>query len=402
MRLRNDAAYASIRLFLVIYAGFVAICYIYVLVTGTYNGDFMNVKPKLSSGQLNMSLFQGILPFLIAFIIYKSNAKFAIRHRVSIPVKALGIFLFFLIIIQIFMTFVYGVGQMGRERNTLPLWIRIINLFINRFDVRLGVSLYILCSEKKDKVKYILILLILVLSIGRLSLSTFAYLPFLFILCHYHGNIIKIVKKWRVLIIVAVIVAPSLVISLYDLRWQLRGSDIRESERSTAVKVIFGRLVGRLSSYSNSSMIIERKTQIMPKVEDLSSWQFLKEALFIQQPEKQLRYSNVVLESFGNNTRLMSYMNGTPGTLYIGYYISPAACLINLSVMLILMSASISLARLFRCKKITGLVFLSICNSLVPGDAYSSAKNVVNLLAYLFLFLCVNFLIQSVSVRMEA
>jgi hypothetical protein len=296
------------------------------------------------------------------------------------------------------MTLVYGVGKMGKEgySNNVSLVIRVINLIVNRFDVRMGLALYLLNARKGDKLKYILLIFIVILSFARLSLGYIAYLPFLFIVCYYKGRLFKIIKKWVLPIVVLIALTPTLALSLYSIRSELRGSN---AVNYTMGQVVFGRLVGRLSSFSNSARVIELKPKIINLTGYISPWSFLREALFIPLPKQQIGYGNVLTESFGDHTRLWSYMNGMPGALFISYYHSLGALVIHIATQLTLIIMPFFLANLIQSRRINELVFMTMCSSVVAGDAFSFSKISVNILTYLLLFLFINFMAQWTPVR---
>jgi hypothetical protein len=400
VQIKKDQGSAAAVVILLFYISFCVISYLYSLIYNRYNGDFMGTAPGLSKSGLRLSLFYSILPFLCAFMVYKSCAGITYHKSVPVPMNAFGFFLLLILLIQIYMSLVYGVGQMGKERYSAPFSIRVINLIVNRFEVRIGLSIYLLNVKKKDKLKYILIILLVVLSFCRLSLGWIAYLPFLYILCRYNGNIVKFLKKWIIPLALCIVFIPSIVGNLFDIRSRLRGSESAYA-RMPPERIIFGRLVGRMSSFSNSSFIMENEIKMKPLVKNMSPLQYLIEALFIEQPYDQLRYGNVILESAGNHTRTASYMNGLPGTLMISWYNSAAAFFVNVFVLISLIIIPCMLAPLFRCRRMSSLIFLIVCGSLVPGDAFSQSRNLVSLLVYLILFLFINFFIKWIPVRGE-
>jgi hypothetical protein len=396
---------APVRLTLFIFIGFSVISYIWVVTHNGYNGDFMYRTPELSADELRLSLFYAVLPFFAAFVIYRFTVQHEVRRKVSIPTAAFGLFLVFLFIMQIFMALTFGVGQSGKGNysHNVPLGIRLINLFLNRFNANTGMSLYIINSRKKDKIKYILIILSIILGISRFRMGGLVQLGFLFIICRYKGKIFHIIKKWLLPVIVIVFLFPVVVSLLYSFRSQLRGGKDNGAIYSEAAgDIVFGVLTGRLSSYSNTSLIMERKTRITNLVRiSLPPWQLLREATLIPQPEQQITYGNVVLESLGNHTRLYSFMAGTPGALLIGYYHSNTAFFINLITFLMLIIMPFYVYSLIRCNKIYALVFFDLCNTLMSGSVYALSKTTVDMLVYILLFLCINLFMHRASIKVE-
>jgi uncharacterized membrane protein YqjE len=336
MGIKNNSDYAAARLVLLLYIGFVVISYIWTLNTGRYNGDFSHQSPELPVVELTFSLVYAIIPFLFTFYVYRLSANLGVSVHISINVKALGIFLFLLFVTQLFLTLVYGVGKMalgGHYRDRVSIGIRIVSLIVNRFDTRIGLALYLLNVKKGDKLKYILILLLVILSFARSSLGYIAYLPFLIVVCYYNGRLLRIIKKFFLPVIIVIVLAPRLVLYLYNIRSQLRGMDMIND---TMEQVVFGRLVGRISAFSSSSMVIQKRLEIISLADRISPWSFLREALFIPLPKGQLDYGHVLNASFGDFSFSYAIINGVPGSLFISYYHSLQALLIYILTQLTL------------------------------------------------------------------
>ena len=112
----------------------------------------------------------------------------------------------------------------------------------------------------------------------------FAITGLMFILL-YFGSIWGFIKKHLILSIVLIFISPIAVTTLYNVRNQIRTDsnkielEIDQDQRNTFSKVIFGRLIGRLSSYSNSAIIHEQKVKIKELARYFSIWRYPTEAV---------------------------------------------------------------------------------------------------------------------------
>ena len=92
------------------------------------------------------------------------------------------------------------------------------------------------------------------------------------------------IRRHVFVIVIILIVSPILIAGLYSIREQLRQNKTKielksEPEKVDNNKLIFGKLVGRLSSYTNSAIIMERKGKILDLTRNFSLLQYPKEAL---------------------------------------------------------------------------------------------------------------------------
>jgi len=378
---------------------FNVISYLYVIFNGTYNGDFLNIVPKLSHYRLFLNLLLTLFPFFVLYSIYKHYIKVDNNYKVSIPTNSFGLFLLLVIVFQIVVTILYGVGVLGQETYEAPIVLKLFIQVFNRFDVIFGVSIYSIIVSNKNKFQYILWILVFILSLYRTSFMIFIIIGFMIIFI-YFGSISAFLKKHLLITIVFLIVSPIVVSSLYNVRKQLRQNSgkveikFENHETNTFSKVIFGQLVGRLSSYSNSAIIQERKGKIRQLTSSFSPIQYQKEALSAVYGkiinEKDILYRNLLYESEGNHSRTYSAMNGIQGTLLISSYQSYPIFFFNLITILLIVIFTFELVSLFHNKNVYNIIFLFFCFTLMSGNADAYMKNFMSVFLYLILFLFLN------------
>ena len=150
--------------------------FFYAIVKQRYNGDFLGIQVELSYTILTFNLILSLIPFFLIWIIYKKYKKKTKSGSVAIPLKFFGQFLFLLIVWNIIVTIIYGVGVIAAPAYEAPPFIKIIIQILNRFNYSYGFFLYILLTPKKNKTQFYLLFLIIVLSFLIAGLGVFFYL----------------------------------------------------------------------------------------------------------------------------------------------------------------------------------------------------------------------------------
>ena len=378
---------------------FNVISYLYVVFTGKYNGDYLGTIPRSSQQILFIYLIYTILPYIALYLIYGHYVKMTKNNKISIPYKSFGWFLLLVILFQLITTEIYGVGKLGEEYYEAPAVVKLLIQIFNRFNAILGVSIYSVVAPKKKKFNYLLWILVFILSFERASFMVFAITGLMFILL-YFGSIWGFIKKHLILSIVLIFISPIAVTTLYNVRNQIRTDsnkielEIDQDQRNTFSKVIFGRLIGRLSSYSNSAIIHEQKVKIKELARYFSIWRYPTEAVSavygkVINPD-EIAYRNLQYESFGNHSRTYSAMNGTLGALLIGYYKSPLVFYINLFTILLIVVLTFELFALFHNRKLFDMIFLFFSFNVLSGNAEEYMVTLMVTLLYVVIFLCLN------------
>jgi hypothetical protein len=395
----TSKTYKPARWILYLFILFNVISYLYVIFEGKYNGDYLGTIPRSSQQTLFFYLIYTILPYVGLYLIYDYYAKMEKYNKITIPYKSFGWFLLLVILFQIITTKIYGVGKLGQEYYEAPTAIKLLIQIFNRFNAILGVSIYSVAAPKKNKLNYLLWILVFILSFERASFMVFAITGLMFILL-YFGSIWGFIKKHLILSIVLLFISPIAVTTLYNVRNQIRtGSNnielkIDQDKDNTFSKVIFGRLIGRLSSYSNSVIIHEQKIKIKELTQNFSIWRYPTEAISavygkILNPN-EIAYRNLQYESFGYHSRTYSAMNGTLGALLIGYYQSPLVFFINLSTILLIVVLTFELFALFHNRKLFDMIFLFFSLNVLSGNAEEYMATLMVTFLYVIIFLCLN------------
>jgi hypothetical protein len=387
----KSAAYTAARksgtLIFCIYAGFVVSNYLTVLLTGRYTGDFIGVPPQLSGAVLFLNFLYTLAPLTVLYLMYRHYARRITRRKITVPVRVLQTYLLIALPFSILVSLRYGVGNMTSDGTySVPMALRLIIIFINRLDPYFGTYLYSVIVPPRNKLKYLFMLMLIVLSLTRASLNAFVLIVMVNILIYNRGNYLKFIKKRIFLLLLVIVLAPLAVSRLYDFRESLRGSSSSTANFSPET-LIFGKLIGRLSSYTNSALLLDRKDTIIPRVkENITFFEFPLEASPFPRPFSIFRYAHVLVGRTGN----VFFSPGTSGIMTIGFYHSPLTLCINLITVWALLSLAFKLSTILRYPKITELWFLFLCAPVVEGGGF--LRYVQSPIIFFSVFLVINFL----------
>jgi hypothetical protein len=392
--MNNTDLYKAGKIILFCFVFFSMVSYFSVLSTGVYNGDFIGYKTKLSSTQLFFCLIITIAAFFFLFLIYRFYKHKKTRFKIKIPINEFLFFIIFCLIFNIIVSIIYGVGKAGQPVYQAPSGIKLLIQIFTRFNVFWGLSIYIFASSKKRSFIYLLFIPMILTSILSLSLGIFVSL-FFFIIIQSGNKIILFLKKRIALFILIILIIPTLISILYNYRQNLRAErNYIEFNNLNTGKVITGWLVGRLSSFTNTAVILERKKTMTNLVKDFSPLQYFKEAIvpFYGKilDRKDPAYIYVLSETKGIKDRNMAFMTGVGGMWLLSLYQSGLVFYINIVILFVIIVLTFELVSLINCTKMNDLVFLNFCLAIMSGSANEFMSCLMWAILYILFFLSVN------------
>ncbi len=329
--------YKAIKFIFYINIFYVTISYIYALTTQEYNGDFLNVPVRLNTTILSVIFLLCLIPYWIQWRIYKyfKNKKNRLK-KVYINTKLIELFVFFLLLAHIFIIVVFGVNRVGVPPYQAPPFIKLFIQILLRFDIVLWGGFLILFLPK-EKLKTSLLIAFLMVLIGLLkgSFGVINTITLLFII-KYYSVIISFIKKRIPIAIIMAFLFPTLVEFAYTQRDLIRNVQYEE-EKLESGRLITGKLVGRLSSFSNTAFLIDDA----PKYILLAQYfdpDFYQKSMLIAintayakddryTPERHLKPNTPIGTSF---------MLGTTGILIFSLYKSPLVLVNNMITIFII------------------------------------------------------------------
>lgn len=388
--MKDDKSNRAIKYILYFFIICSILSFSYAVITRKYNGDFLGVPVDLSFGLLLLNLLFSILPYILTYKLFKYFKNVPINKRVTIPVKLFGILLFIIIIWNIIITIVYGVGVMTASPYEAPPTIKLIIQILNRFNYAYGYFLYVLLTSKENKTQFILLFFIIILSLLRAGIGIFFYLGMIFFL-KYFTEIIKSIKKYKITFFVSIIFLPILISLLYEVRSQLRD---QQKEEMSLFDFMAGRFVGRFSSFSDSAIILQEAGYFFINSKLLNEYYFQKQVLgsiFSQKYMPTLRPEQMLFQMYGSTDQEnISYMAGTNGNLYISMMKSMQTFVLNLISIFCLIYLTFLFSRLLRFDYSNEYALILLFYVLLSGVANEYAFLFFSILVFVFIFAIIN------------
>ncbi|MRX67932.1 hypothetical protein SAMN06265349_105308 [Flavobacterium resistens] len=365
--------------------------FLYAVFKGRLNGDFLGVEVVLPFWLLVINLLFTILPFIVTWKIYLYFKKKKINKCITMPVRFFEIFLIFLIIWNVAVTLIYGVGVLAAPPYEAPPIIKPIIQIMNRFNYFYGAFIYILLVPKKNKFQFLLVILLLVLAYLRAGLGVLLYFGMLFYI-KYFVEVNLFFKKQKIIILILLFFFPIVVNGLYELRSILRGQETEE----TYSDPILGVLMGRLSSFSDSAFIMQEAPVFFISAQELDPLYFQKQALggVLSLDYMPAHRPETMLFKFyyENSEDNVAYMAGTQGNLYLSLFKSPLVLVLNILTIFLYIISTFIVFRMLRFEYANELAFMLLLYVLMSGVSNEYAFLIFSIFVYVVLFMVVNFL----------
>jgi putative membrane protein len=329
--------YKAIRFIFFINIFYVIISYIYALATQEYNGDFLNVPVRLNITILSIIFVFCLIPYWIQWRIYKyfKNKKNTLK-KVYINTKLIEPFVFLLLLAHIFVIVGFGVNRVGAPPYQAPDFIKLFIQILLRFDVVLwGSFLILLLPKNKLKTSLLVAFLMTLIGILKGSFGIINTIALLFII-KYYSIIIAFIKKRIPLVIIAAFIFPTLVEFAYTQRDLIRNVQYEE-EKLEPGRLITGKLVGRLSSFSNAAFLIDDAPKYILMAQGFDNY-FYQKGMLISIDAATYGKGNYSPEKYlkPNTPDGISFMLGTTGILIFSLYKSSYTLIINIISIIII------------------------------------------------------------------
>lgn len=344
----------------------IVISYLYSIITGKLNGDFLGYEFNLSFLILTLICLISFLPFYFLHrfhnkIVSKSEFK---KNRV-IDFNLFYYFLLVLLSLNILFTLLFGLGIMTKDAYNAPAQIKWFIQILNRISYIYGTLLYLISSKKNDFKQIQLIILLLILAYLRAGMGVIFYIIMIYSV-KYKSEIIISLKKYKSIVLIMLFFIPTSISFLYEIRNSLRDEITHEVSNP-----ITGMLFGRLSSFSNTAIIIDNPAYFLVTSKQFNIDFYQKQGLggVIGQdfmPVK--RPENIMYELFNQNeNQNISYMTGVPGILILSFFVSPIMFVINLLTIIFLVRITYFFFKKINLENSTSLAFILLSYVLMSG-----------------------------------
>jgi hypothetical protein len=390
---RFAASRGAAKLCLLFYMTMLGISALYILLTGELNGDFYGVPVTLDVWEFTFVCITSIAPYLFCYLIYLIFTRNAPKPTVRVGNALLGIVFFVVTIWFIFLAIKYGVGVLGRELYEAPDLIKPIIQISNRISpFYLGVF-FIVGYQGSKKTIAIGIMLLIALGLLRAGLGVFLYVLLALVLRN-HQSIRKALRRNFVVMLLLVALLPSAATQLYAFRSEMRGTQDVNSDLNM-VEIVTARLVGRLSSISNTAFIFQTNEQLKSDARLLDPLYFQRQALapvfgvgMIPEhiPERLL------INVHGGSLFDVSFMTGVPGNLAMAWFIHPVITLINLISIFVMIWLSFYFSNKIGLPYRNEVCFMLLLYPLTSGVGNEFSFVAVSMVALIVVFKVLNVL----------
>jgi hypothetical protein len=386
LRAKTDAKRAGV-LCLWFYLAALFLSIVYILTTGTLNGDFDGVQLTLSLLDFSFVIVASLVPYLFGYWVYLRFSRHAPPPIVRVSNAMLGITFFLVTSWFIFLAIKYDVGVMGRGLYKAPELLTPLIQLTNRINpFYLGIF-FIVGYQGSRKIIFFGITLMIILGLLRAGLGVFIYV-FLALVIRNHHQLRRAVRRHCIKIFLFLLMVPFAISQLYSLRSELRGQeDIHAA--LTITQIVGARLVGRLSSISNSVFIIQEHQQFESDAQQLDPWYFQRQALapllgvgIIPEviPERLL------VNAFGGTFFDVSYMAGVPGNLAMSWFVHPLIAVANAISMIFMIWLSFFFANKLDIPYRNEVCFMLLLYPLTSGVGNEFSFIAVSMLVFIVLF----------------
>jgi hypothetical protein len=368
-RIMPPRQHGGIWLLLGIFVAFNLASAVYILVTGEYNGDFFGVPVELSRATLLICVVATTAPFVLLASISRSMLQRRGPFQVWVPLGFLKFAVPITLILQIFITYRYQVGIIGQPPYEVSGPMKVVVLLLNRFQPFYLGTLLILLLPRGSRLGWLVAALLVTVGLMRAGLGAFFYLG-LVLLLKNQAAVRDFARHHRLRLIVGFALLPFLVAMLYELRSTLREDDVaREMPVAT---VVFGMFLGRMSSLTNSMVIIENASHFREAARELETTYFVQQAIggvvgSGLGPKVTPQY--LLINIHGTDIENYSYMTGLVGDLVIAWNKSPLVMLLNFVTTVTMLYLALWFARILRIPNAVPFAFTLLLYPVMSGVA---------------------------------
>lgn len=300
-------------------------------------GNFLNVPVRLNTTILSIIFVLCLIPYWIQWKIYKyfKNKKNTLK-KVYVNTKLVEPFVILLLLAHIFIIIVFGVNRVGAPPYQAPAFIKLLIQILLRFDAILwGSFLILFLPQKKLKTTLLISFLLILIGILKGSLGIVNTIFLLFFI-KYHKDIVCFIKKKISIVIIIAFLFPTLVEFAYTQRNLIRNIQYEE-EKLEPGRLITGKLVGRLSSFSNAAFLIDDAPKYILMAQGFDNY-FYQKGMLISIDAATYGKGNYSPEKYlkPNTPDGISFMLGTTGILIFSLYKSSSTLIINIISIIII------------------------------------------------------------------
>lgn len=359
----------GIGLLLAIFVAFNVASAIYTFATGEYNGDFFGVPVELSTATVLACAVATTLPFVLLALMSRSMLRRRGPVEVKVPLDFLKVAVPVTLVLQIFITHQYQVGIIGQPPYEVSGPIKLVVLLLNRFQPFYLGTLLILLLPRGSRLGWLVAALVVTVGLMRAGLGAFLYIGLVLLLKH-QASLRDFTRRHKLRLMMGLTALPLLVAALYQFRGTLRGDDALAD--LPVATIVTGLFLGRMSSLTNSMVILENDAHFKDAARELNGTYFVQQAIggvlgagFGPKVTPQYLLINI----HGSDIENYSYMTGLLGDLVIAWNKSPLIMLLNLVTAVGLVYLTLWFARMLHMQNAIPFAFALLLYPVMSGVA---------------------------------
>jgi len=375
------------RLCLWFYLGALFLSVAYILTTGTFNGDFYGVPVTLDAWAFSFSVIASAAPYYFGYWVYLRFSRRASQPTVRVGNALLCKTFFVVTIWFIALAIKYDVGVLGREIYDAPPVLKPFIQISNRINPFYLGAFFIAGYQGSRKTIALGIILMITLGLLRAGLGVFIYV-LLALVIRNHRHFRGAVRRHFFKIAIFFLVLPLATSQLYSLRSELRGHENIDAAL-TVTDIVAARLVGRLSSISNSSFVMQEHAHFKSDVQLLDPWYFQRQMLaplFGVGVVPEVIPERLLINVHGSSWFDISFMTGVPGNLAMAWFVHPLIALLNFATMIFLIWMSFFFANKLDMPYRNEVCFMLLLYPLTSGVGNEFSFIAVSMVALIVLF----------------
>ncbi len=378
-----------VKIIIYLNVAYCVISFLYTICTGNYNGDFIDFDTNLNFLLLTLLLFFNIFPFLFIWKLYKFYGKRKNRLFIRIDVSLLKVIALAILVFHLLVTILWGVGRVGAGAYQAPYFIKLLIQILLRFDPYVWGTFIILVVNRNNRF-FILFVSLLLAMIGVFK-GTFGFcysIP-LVLFIKYYDIVSSFARRHFIQILFFSFLFPFLVGFVYNLRDVIRGTGDGEAKYDP-ITLICGKLVGRLSSFSNSAFLVDRVPYFYSAAQNLPDLFFQRQMLTAVTQSFATEDIPEKIIMGGSPKEGTSVMVGTVGIFILSMYKSLTVLILNIFTIVVVDLLIFRFCCLLKFKLAMEFAFLSVVGPTMSGVASEYFFSLLVLICLVFLILLIN------------
>lgn len=357
----------------------------YCLIKEQYNGDFIKREVQISNWLLLFNCVLSFIPYIFVYKLYCIFYRKKSFKTVTLPIKFIQVFSIIILILHLIISIIWGVGKATAGVYEAPFIIKPLIQITMRFPYVLWGGIALLSTNKKRFILFVLVLIVFI-SLARASMGGM-FICLLILYAKYYIEMTSFIRKYKVIVLLLLILSPIVIGMFYDIRANLRGEEYEKE--TNVVELLAGRFFARLSSFTNSAYIIENAPTFILSTTIFDNYFFQRNMCQVFSGTLTTGITPEMILC-GNDEGNVSFMLGTQGILIYSLYKSLFCFIINLLSIMIMGILFFKIFSLFHFDNSLDFAFIMWIGPTMSGVSSEYSEVLVCSFIMFFVLSCYN------------